>query len=860
MKLDFAGIYGKEQRQYEFVLNDEGEPIKIGDGTFGCVFHVQDASGEHHALKLFYKPNDKFIEASHEGEIHLRDDLQHAFKNEVRRVSEVGRYLVVGKAYVDDFFSTSAYKELKSYFDARSLPISKTGIVMDIYPATLKDVLERGWQGANPPRSPGYSILRSLSQTEREKCILPLVAQLAQALSTLHDANYNHQDIKPANVFFRVVGPEIQVALGDLGFVNVGQFQAPGTEYRIQPLGTRHYRSPEQTDFVDVCEVDVRPLEDGNYELKTHDPKFRETFAEPGDLVVFSKLHRPIQWPIESIDFNPEKTSDSTNSVVAKIQIRGLPSVNLVNDVRTQISIYKKQTARTDLFGLGAITFDMLTCGRSAERFYDLLRVHDRAGAGSIASGLGQMYRNYRNGGGAIPEVEMIFRSMRVDDNSDLPDPDLVDIVFRAMMSQPPDSYWQMDKWGGVNADLEAMIARHNCAQYDGENVNHLTTLIVNEEGYRPPTKLLPEKDLSQIQGLSYSDKVGGTKRLILGVRYLTMVANMLKAELGDGDDVAYLANVSPRSLTQRRGAFETRHILFSDSSDFNAVFESGNPQNLMQVFPGGSLRPPFVDGLVKEGEIWLSPGNSKSGKEGKVSLGYELWNATGFADDDRWRLLLDIPKVAEPESTSGPSRPTDVMERLILSITKIDSNILYLSDDDGAVKEAIAKGRHRAYFVKEFDRSQYYLAMLGVFLRLVFFVEGSMGQAHTPPAIHFFQHGLTLGRASAKPLDIVSPSRRSGRNLLRRVSPSERLFSLMAGIYMRLLTGHTPVDMLPEDIIDSYVDQVTDAVRGALDCHQHQNLIGGSVDSLAKECNGFRPLAEFPNIDQLASANIVMK
>jgi hypothetical protein len=37
--------------------------------------------------------------------------------------------------------------------------------------------------------------------------------------------------------------------------------------------------------------------------------------------------------------------------------------------------LYKRQGIQTDLFGLGAILFDLLTCGESPERFYDNIRV-----------------------------------------------------------------------------------------------------------------------------------------------------------------------------------------------------------------------------------------------------------------------------------------------------------------------------------------------------------------------------------------------------------------------------------------------------------------------------------------------------
>ena len=856
----FTAVAGKDKRELHFVYDDREAPVKLGDGTFGCVFHVQDAAHQNYALKIFYESDDEFVLESQKEEMELGEKLRVFFKDQIQRINEIDRYLAVSKALVEDFKSSKAYEVLKGYFEDLAFKVSNRAIVMDIYPLSLKDVLERGWPklecmgkaekvepGAADAEElgrglggvfgdePGYSILRRLPQREREKCILPLVRQLAEALSILQEAKYNHQDIKPANVLLRKVGPQIEVALADLGFVNTGQFQVAGSIFQMQPLGTRHYRSPEQTDFFDVCEVDIRSLEDGDYELVTDDPKFHETFSEPGDLVVFSKLPEPIQWCIESISFETLENGLS----VASIRIKGLPGNKLHEDVRTQITINKRQTDRTDIFGLGAIIFDMLTCGRSPEQFYNLLRIHDKMG--KIDKGLAQRYVHFRNGGGTVPEIDAIFQNMRVDANSAFPHPDMVRIILKCMMSKPLDSYWNCGKWASIKRDLDVLMEGLDCFQYSQARYNHLIKSgDLPIDLVRP--KASPEKELNEIQGLSYSNSDQCVKRLVLGIRYLNKIAQMVGTEMAGGGDVSYLANISPRSLAEHRNAFVPKLALFEKEVDFDAVVESGNPRALVQLFSAGGLRPPFIDGLVREGEVWVSSAQQNGERQGNfVYFGYELWGRDGkwsWEKNGDFRLLLDL----------------SATDRINRKIVQVDSSkgVLHVSgEDDLAKRLSVDAGRYRAYFVKKFDRDHYYLSMLGAYIRLIFFVDPARRQTHTPQSIYFFEEGRSLDRTKFEKFRLFPKS-----SVGRKRSLND-LFFLMAGIYARLLT--LELEGAPaRSVVDRFVGRLKDDIFKALGCSSRDELMNEAIDDLIRR-NGSLTLAEFPDIDQLVNANIVV-
>ena len=864
---NFTAISGDDKWNLQFVLDGQKSPIKLGDGTFGCVFRVRNSAFKEYALKIFYESTDKFVLTSQVQEMNLGSNLREHFWNQNGRIAEIDRYLVVSKAHVGDFKSSEAYKSFKNYFEKLAFKVSDKAIVMDIYPVSLKDVLERGWStsesseeiekapdteastratGSGSGENSGYSILLNIPQTEREKCILPIVRQIAEALSILQDAKFNHQDIKPANILLRKVGPEIEVALADLGFINTGQFQVHGSMYQKQPMGTRHYRSPEQTDYFDICEVDIRHLEDGDYKLTTHDPKFHSTFSESGDLVVFSKLPEHIQWEIKEVTLG---SSQEGGSGISTIHIKNLQCIELHDDVRTQITIYKRQTDRTDLFGLGAIIFDMLTCGRSPEQFYDLLRVHNREG--KIEKGLAQRYVHFKNGGGTIPEIDAIFQNMRVDANSEFPHPDIVKIILKCMMSRPSDSYWNSGRWKDVKADLDALIKKLGCRHYYEARSNHLANSDISPDKKSRQSTTSVEDDLREIQGLSYSNAGQCIQRLVLGIRYLDKIAQMVKTEIGDSPDLKYLANIAPNSLDEYRGAYVPRLVFFEKKEDFDAVIESGNPRALVQLFSAGGLRPPFINHLVLEGEVWLPKGQQRKEPEGdSICLGYEMRGREGGRFGEKvegCRLLLDF----------------SITDRVNREITKVDlsQGVLYIRDqDDLAKKLSVDTGRYGAFFVDKFDRTHYYLSMLGVYIRQIFFVDPDKDQMHMPHPIYFFEEGRPLNRTKFKDLPSLPPPLRNTWFSRKSKSSNELLnilFLLMAGISARLLTleiGTNP----PRGIVDNLIGRLKDDIAMVLGCNSRDELMTYSITQITQNSRNNLSIDEFPNIDKFVNMNIV--
>jgi hypothetical protein len=161
-KYSFKTLGGNSQNFY-LTLDEKGEPIKLGDGTFGIVFAVHDSNQENRfAVKLLYA--HKIDQSRFDNEIKSTQEISRA-KGE-RRIFGVIR--TVG--WTNLFQESNVYKTLKVFFEP--LKISNYALVTEKYDATLKDILERDGkqnqnieeeksQHTNAGKLTGYEILKS---------------------------------------------------------------------------------------------------------------------------------------------------------------------------------------------------------------------------------------------------------------------------------------------------------------------------------------------------------------------------------------------------------------------------------------------------------------------------------------------------------------------------------------------------------------------------------------------------------------------------------------------------------------------------------------------------------------------------
>jgi len=391
------------------------------------------------------------------------------------------------------FRSYPAYAQLKREFDELGVSVSDFALVMDKYQFSMKDLLERGpgeayWiapsvleevfaknpvpdalsavmstrselerlAGQQTSLSPeqrrrlseaievppaGYELLRRMTFEDRIRTALPFLRDIVVGLSRLHRVSYQkggplfHLDIKPANIYIKHDDAKgIVCALGDLGFLPPEPTldRTMDTSVDDLPLGTLHFRSPEQKEHFDVANVEVN-IRGNNVFLDIRDPKFSGSFIEKGDSVLFSRDGARIRHIIEEI-------IPSTPTSPIRVQIAAR-SDQATNGEQTQVIFLKRQEYRTDLFGVGAIAFDLISCGKSSERFYESIRRFEFDGndRGSVESTVGK-YRRVKDGLADEPELIHIFEPFRR--GSDYAPEAFVELVLRCMLYKADKTFY----------------------------------------------------------------------------------------------------------------------------------------------------------------------------------------------------------------------------------------------------------------------------------------------------------------------------------------------------------------------------------------------------------------------------------
>ena len=115
---------------------------------------------------------------------------------------------------------------------------------------------------------------------------IPILAQIADALDTAHNANVVHRDLKPENILLNEVrGYKDVVKIFDFGIARV--LSEPETDTNItqrgQVFGTAEYMSPEQATGAETDgRADIYAVGCLAYELITGDPPF---LGEPLDIL-----------------------------------------------------------------------------------------------------------------------------------------------------------------------------------------------------------------------------------------------------------------------------------------------------------------------------------------------------------------------------------------------------------------------------------------------------------------------------------------------------------------------------------------------------------------------------------------------
>ena len=488
--------------------------------------------------------------------------------------------------------------DVTAYFGDDASKVSDYVLVMDLYHYSLKDLLE----GKDRDRSTGqkgYDVLRELPLDLRVREALLLLTKVAYGLSCLHNANSPdsgdplfHRDIKPGNIFVRTgEGGRIQVDLGDLGNLPIlPAVASPQANVTLPPesidtgyaRGTQHYRSPEQKYYTDVANARVMHLPaakikeeldrlfapasapspavagDGDgtpaqdkpskrVVLVVTDPKFNNTLIERSDVVILSKDTKRQQ---RMIDGDP---IDGKEAGYLAFVLKDLPEKNpiLQPDEKTQVEFYKKQEYRTDLFGIGAVVFDIVTAGWSPEKFYESIRKFETSSITNIRD----QYETLRRGEieGENLDLSEIFAPFR--NNNDTvqryPEGDIIEFILKCMLYQSEGTFFNQNRqepsaasvqlYNEMQALCDKYVNKHHAALADRSILVHKRT-PPKQSGSTP---IQFDVQIAKLQGIEPWPEVAAmadpaliaANRLLRGTYYFVKMVDLVRTIVDSNQD-----------------------------------------------------------------------------------------------------------------------------------------------------------------------------------------------------------------------------------------------------------------------------------------------------------------------------------
>ena len=280
---------------------------------------------------------------------------------------------------------------------------------------------------------------------------------------------------------------------------------------------------------------------------------------------------------------------------------------------------------------------------------------------------------------------------------------------------------------------------------------------------------------------------------------------------------------------------------------DLREILGSANPFVVLQRFSSGSLFPPFMTALTRECEVWRDNGAWAN------MVHYDPWGPDGgwprAARGDRLCVVLSSTITVNAEILGD-----------VDGVLTLDGDS---AEDLGGLTEW---KRYRGTIVRRFCPADYYIAMLGIYLRLIFFVDPSDGREHTPGiAFELDRYGefrnWVLGRERWR--KSVQEKPLIGWRRSKDVDRSTGLFVYLAALYLRLVTRHV---VYRDDgsrfskritnggeVVLSVVEELFEELARVFECDDKWLEAGNEervVDELAKRGFAWR---EFPDVDRLA-------
>jgi serine/threonine protein kinase len=717
------GVEGMEPMTFTFEVRD-GVPIKVGDGTFSVVFRVLDTRRVPHALKVLY-----------EGLGDLAQERFNMESNAVERIRSNLRGEAGGRSSFQNVLlpvgSTRSLKQSPGYrrleeqaaFKKLDVRLSNFAMVSELFDGTLKELLE------NPPMTEaggeepgagltGYEILQQLPFSTRIQTCRPFWDQVGAGLLELHRARCVHLDLKPANIYYRRPASPVlpvSVVIGDLGFIGQPALATTGSVGETRAPGTRHYRSPEQKDYFDICEGQILPGEKEQkgqftYTVVVRDPRFRDTIIEKGDYLRFFKK-------IEKENTGVAKAPDC---LIAEMKWnKGVADITIISekpiepDDRTQIQLYKQQRTRTDLFGFGALIYDMITGGRSPERFYNVLGAEDIPER--TVSELKEEYIRVKNFSEKDPKYVSGFKDFRYGDTNEYAPEEIVELILQCMLYRSSGTLYDIGMQSSSaswHKAMEMAVEALNVLKdkYPVLNVEKENYLMIDKpkERFSTSPKSFRE-ELQTIQALSGREML--KKRVYEATRWFAILVDLVSRETQGGRRY-FFAQLTPENFTRsdkvlvddvwvQEGSVGLKFVQRAyDGRDGREKYEqdvlADDVYKKVMYDPGDVFSPAEALGYMKL-LLQLYPVADQP-EQGRVEWEYRFVTASALGD-----MIHPGDWIVAPKKVAGEVVEADWHHVWFKEGTKMEP------------------GRYVCY--RNLDPVSYFLSVLGVYIYQLFFV-----------------------------------------------------------------------------------------------------------------------------------------
>jgi len=743
-----------DKRVYKFCIKN-GLPDKLGDGFFGVVYRIKDSEDKEWAFKLFYEKGDTTKER-YKKERAVAKQLHKRFQNLSGLIEPVAG---TDKFKID---KQAAGKKLEEFFASQGIVISQFGLVLPVYEKTLKGLLEESCFNTNES---GYKILETMNFVTRTATILPFLQTIVAGLRKLYSENYTHLDLKPANIFVKEIDPipGFEAVVADLGFLDISDSKSDSLKSYPRalsddlPLGTRHYRSPEQKDYFDVCDVEVKVEGNGKLvRLLVHDPKFDDTIIEPGDWVRFSKAPKNIyqisQISLEGKNNEPFKEISFEKSIAGDLI---LPESN------TQVILYKNQRLRTDLFGLGAIAYDMITCGKSPERFYENIKGLD-IDTDNRDEGIIYMLENYKRiakSRSSEPFFHHIFKPFQHQNKQEYAPVELVELILKCMLYKSKETYFHAFKRTIIEKEMQKTAADKEIKNNNDEEqiligveavLNKLIETKFSYAGKNPLILGKPslansidytlDKTIREVKTMKGSYHV----RLFMGIKYLDLLINMIYEKVFKINSTQYFSELLPNNIRVKMDGNNPTHLNFDysaygDEKEYILNLE----EDSVHVKITGDNQNIYVPNefVFMRRKISLKSWQEEKLNSTAPNLFKYDFTTPSFSGDllqkNDWILFSKL-SIKEESRRLWRVQFIDYDQRVI-GLTSYNNE----SDSLNVEDRKLIENDDDIIYYRNLDRSAYYLYLLGIYIQQLFFVKIGITNSEQPEYIEHVRYYL---------------------------------------------------------------------------------------------------------------------